>query len=720
MLLFKPPPYQVHESFDALQTSPTSQRNQQLLHLAPPSKIISSSSACPLPRPRWRYLLFFTLASFIIWVTVVSPHISIQSWNASTTLLQDSAIVNWASKSSAAALDIKNWLRPNSVDTSHRSDYHDLDADILTPLKTNPFSEDITSPSRTAPTSSSKKILGESSSLLPMSDRIRPKKKPAQRRPELPAFKPRPDISYENVRPSPHELTEDQATSENSRFFTYLPHSGFHNQRIELQNAFQLARLLNRTLILPQLRLGRALAWSGSDELIKTYEREMKNFHFDCIGHKLSSGQSPSTPEECQNYSDWTAVQVDYLMDVQEIVKQQPVVDQLDVRESWFWDALQLNEGDWYSVQDNTRYSYQIFESKLTAKPLHDKYQYRLNVDDLKSYGHVKLLSVGSLFGSNRMILESQEANSWKKKLAASQLPSVPILRSISDQVAQQLGGRGNYIGLHLRVGDLYFRRQAAKSMPKVFEKLCSEVLHLSQEKIDQLVHSHEQSFTSKNGQKHEPRSFLEVPRDSNPKIQDDIQEDHYQSWNQYEDEEDGLIAQADSVTAPSLSQDNIKLEVPLSLSPDHLPLTRRSSIYSAHRAGAVDNMKCRGQLYTDPELQHLNIPIYIATDVAQPMDHIHLSIFFKSFPCVFTLSDLISPEAGTNVRNLENIRSGNDGLKLKHFLTPMLDAIVAAKDTSDADIQAAPARKLSGPGMSRILVPEDTQGLKPEPIILG
>ncbi|KAH9812384.1 hypothetical protein DFH28DRAFT_398834 [Melampsora americana] len=682
MSLFKPPPYQAHEPFDALQCPPTHERNPQLLHHPPTSKIITSS-ACALPRPRWRYLLFFTLASFIIWVTIISPHISIQSWNTSTILLQDFALVSWASKSSAAALDIKNWLRINSVNTSHRLDYFNDNADDSTPMKINPLSENVTSPSTTVSNLSSKHSSGGITSLLPMSDRIRPKKRPAQRRIELPAFKPRPDISYENVRPSPHESREDQASSENSRYFAYLPHSGFHNQRIELQNAFQLARLLNRTLIVPQLRLGRALAWSGSDELIKTYEREMKNLHFDCIGQELPSGQSPSTPEECQAYSDWTAVQVDYLMDVQEIVKQQPVIDQIDVRESWFWDALQLNEGDWYSVQDNTRYSYQIFESKSMAKTLHDKYQYRLDVDDLKSYGHVKLLSVGSLFGSNRLILQSEEAKSWKKKLADSQLPSVPILRSISDQVAKQLGGRGNYIGLHLRVGDLYFRRQAAKSMPKVFEKLCSEVFHLTQDQINQLLHSHEQSLAAKGSKRHEPRSFVTALREPSPKNQAVIQDDHYQSWNQYEDEEDGLISQAISGIVHADSRDDINMEVPLSLSPDYFPLTRRSSIYSAYRTGAAENMKCRRKLYTDSELQHLNVPIYIATDVAQPMDHIHLSIFFKSFPCVFLLSDFISPDATTNVRNLDHIRSGNDGLKLKHFLTPMLDAIIAAKGSA-------------------------------------
>src|SRR5712671_3500841 len=43
------------------------------------------------------------------------------------------------------------------------------------------------------------------------------------------------------------------------RYLAYLPHSGFHNQRIALENALVLARILNRTLLVPPARLGNDL-----------------------------------------------------------------------------------------------------------------------------------------------------------------------------------------------------------------------------------------------------------------------------------------------------------------------------------------------------------------------------------------------------------------------------------------------------------------------------
>ncbi|KAI8876549.1 hypothetical protein K501DRAFT_279300 [Backusella circina FSU 941] len=45
------------------------------------------------------------------------------------------------------------------------------------------------------------------------------------------------------------------------KYITFLPHSGLHNQRIELVNAAVLAKALNRTLILPQINIGKGIYW---------------------------------------------------------------------------------------------------------------------------------------------------------------------------------------------------------------------------------------------------------------------------------------------------------------------------------------------------------------------------------------------------------------------------------------------------------------------------
>lgn len=54
----------------------------------------------------------------------------------------------------------------------------------------------------------------------------------------------------------PHPTRSHRSTP---KFITYLPHSGFSNQLVELENALMIASLTQRTLILPPIYMG---AWS--------------------------------------------------------------------------------------------------------------------------------------------------------------------------------------------------------------------------------------------------------------------------------------------------------------------------------------------------------------------------------------------------------------------------------------------------------------------------
>ncbi|KAI1311031.1 hypothetical protein EDD11_003573 [Mortierella claussenii] len=57
------------------------------------------------------------------------------------------------------------------------------------------------------------------------------------------------------------ERTQDYDQDPTTKYITFLPHSGFHNQRTELENALLLARMLNRTLIMPKAYLGPPMPW---------------------------------------------------------------------------------------------------------------------------------------------------------------------------------------------------------------------------------------------------------------------------------------------------------------------------------------------------------------------------------------------------------------------------------------------------------------------------
>ncbi|KAG0096304.1 hypothetical protein BGZ93_004743 [Podila epicladia] len=86
-------------------------------------------------------------------------------------------------------------------------------------------------------------------------------------------LKPLPDHRITTYKPgylfssqhsaSPPDNTESRKDplDPTEKYITFLPHSGFHNQRSELENALVLARLLNRTLIIPKVYLGPPMPW---------------------------------------------------------------------------------------------------------------------------------------------------------------------------------------------------------------------------------------------------------------------------------------------------------------------------------------------------------------------------------------------------------------------------------------------------------------------------
>lgn len=50
------------------------------------------------------------------------------------------------------------------------------------------------------------------------------------------------------LHPAPEQLRGEGDTEPDERFLGFIPHSAYHNQRMELENAFLLGLLLNRTV----------------------------------------------------------------------------------------------------------------------------------------------------------------------------------------------------------------------------------------------------------------------------------------------------------------------------------------------------------------------------------------------------------------------------------------------------------------------------------------
>jgi hypothetical protein len=79
----------------------------------------------------------------------------------------------------------------------------------------------------------------------------------------------------------------------------------------------------------------------------------------------------------------------------------------------------------------------------------------------------------------------------------------------------------------------------------------------------------------------------------------------------------------------------------------------------------------CAGKQHVAPELVSLNVPLFVATDVE---DALALAPLRAAFPCTILLRDLSDvPE----VRMLDRLVNGEDGVPLAPFLAPLLDAAI-------------------------------------------
>ena len=193
-----------------------------------------------------------------------------------------------------------------------------------------------------------------------------------------------------------------------------------------------------------------------------------------------------------------------------------------------------------------------------------------------------------------------------------------PLLHKSSVDIAAQISGRSSgydFLGAHLRCNDDYFLENAMEHSRMFWWKLVHGILGLSLERTRQ------------------PELDCFITRN--------------RSWS----------LPLERFIAPSNS-------------PVHLPLDPR---VLASDVGSMG--KCKGKLHTEPELERLKAPLFIAIDSKDSDTDEHLSLFRRTFPCIFFLGDFprqLDPIAG--------IRNPMSGMEIGSMLMPFLDAMVVAK----------------------------------------
>ncbi|CAH7687154.1 expressed protein [Phakopsora pachyrhizi] len=368
-----------------------------------------------------------------------------------------------------------------------------------------------------------------------------------------------------------HHLIDEDDHEE--RFLSYLPHSGFHNQRIALENGLTLSKVLNRTLLLPRCLIGAPVPFIKFDKL-KSRLRFVNSRGLEhCEGNAIGLVSRECLEVGNQNWLDWSE-----LIDLTSISKSVRLIKRTSFEDKQIHKLLNITQPKTqvYQLKDVNKYQYRFLIGSQTdiSSQIHlnlQKFQGWIDVQkfmDIK-LKKIKLIELGSLFGSGRLKILKHSDEDFRlirtrfRKLMVFKSPQILSISNFIAQAILQSFDSKKFYGVHVRVGDHLFRQE-------------------SEEKVNQLIRSLVEEH-------------LKLPFNT-LKLALQIDED---------DEEKALKP----------------------------PKEKFHSVYNSKNS---TTLKCRAPLHTKPELEKYNVPLYIATDAPSPLIEPSIIVLTKAFPCSF------------------------------------------------------------------------------------
>ncbi|KAG2743773.1 hypothetical protein P692DRAFT_20865946 [Suillus brevipes Sb2] len=264
-----------------------------------------------------------------------------------------------------------------------------------------------------------------------------------------------------NVQLRPHHAdTRPKANppAPDTKYLSYYPHSGLHNQRIALENALMLAKALNRTLLVPFLRLGKPIRYVSFEKLQR----------FLVLGSKTGLEHCPlvpvgiPVPDECSGYEEWTSIPWDHLVDLQALGEKIGVKmiqwDGSPAAEYMKKFHINIFEADTLTLQDSGPYDFRFLDTLDDVSPTRDKYLLSIYIPALAQASE-RLVQIGTLFGSSRLRLRQGVSKNVRRDVRSGMAFTNPDLSRVADAIYEALGAV--YIGAHLRVGDGQFEKRS-------------------------------------------------------------------------------------------------------------------------------------------------------------------------------------------------------------------------------------------------------------------
>ncbi|KAI7907819.1 uncharacterized protein BX663DRAFT_492087 [Cokeromyces recurvatus] len=427
----------------------------------------------------------------------------------------------------------------------------------------------------------------------------------------LPVLYPKP---FEFYKPS-------TADSVDEKFITYLPHSGFHNQRIELENALLLSIYLNRTLLLPSVYLGNpAFPWLRFDKMYERLLLQTKNGLDYC---QAIHGDEP-LPTECLNYFRWTTVPWSFFYDFSQLKQHVRIIFRNDLSLEWMKDNLNLKDKDIYLFKDYSPFEFRIYDLPESRTPL-SRFINRIEINTLEAIEE-RVLHFGSLFGSYRVLAQNEEHKEMLRFIRREMIFKNPVLLRVASNIVNRLGGIESFVGIHIRVGDGLFKVRASIQVDDIYHELVNHFTDLSVEELEQKY--------------------------DNQHDTDRLENTGYEIRQ---------LRERENATTNNSFERPIWVQHPLEKE------TLQNRLGKSHLSNCQPG-DGRNDLFAKTTL-------FIATDCPNPRSNPLLRKIFATFPCTFVLSDFKE-----ELEELKKIEVIEEKIKLNSYLIPMVDAIISAQ----------------------------------------
>ncbi|GBB94864.1 hypothetical protein RclHR1_02430005 [Rhizophagus clarus] len=272
------------------------------------------------------------------------------------------------------------------------------------------------------------------------------------------------------------------------KFLTYLPHDEFHHQRQALMNAIMLSYITNRTLIIPPILIyyvPRATTFYPLYNALNTVIKAKKYREEHCYKDDMNDGNDVnvySTHSFCDNtiyskYNDFTMLNWDQLFDFNELKKHVKIVNRgYDFSLESLKYNFNIGENDTYLLIENRTFELEFFDNNKSIRKINEDFKKKFFISDLLKVDK-KLLHLSSLFSFDKIVLEKKENIKFRQFIHNKLMINDSKILNISEKIIKLLGGKGNYIGIHIRVRGGIFRVNEVSNVGLIYGKLMKYLL---------------------------------------------------------------------------------------------------------------------------------------------------------------------------------------------------------------------------------------------------